>query len=467
MKKMKTKKLIGGVLATVLSVTMVLSSMQNREVQAATKAKNSSVDTISSSKLLKKYKKVIVQRKVDGFKESAEVIQSPSGMILVTEDGTASLGHTTSIYKYVNGKIKKIFSEWQVSLYFYKNNIVTVYKPNSQAFLSNERKETGTLYTFKNNKLKKVKKYSIKLKSYEDLTSSAVEKKCIKGTLKGTNISQNALKDTTQLKHLYCQQYDGIKLTKTFKNGCNGRGGEPVVKSKAVCAKRSAMIAQSGSFVYFVSRTGGGDGIYKYNISTKKGKKISSRILGTDSETKNAIFADSLLVSGKYVYIYAFVYDNEKTCVYRMNLNGSGKKRLYKGISQGSCLLKSGNKIYMQKTGSNSYKCFDINGRNSKNVKMDIKVSTSAPVDYIYAEMKLNGEMNTGKLHYKISKDSKKLICNKRTIYACKGNTKIYDVAVHKKSVVLVVMNGVKVKSIYMNSKGNKRKVLNTGYMAG
>ena len=38
------------------------------------------------------------------YKESAEVIQSPSGMILVTEDGTASLGHTTSIYKYVNGK---------------------------------------------------------------------------------------------------------------------------------------------------------------------------------------------------------------------------------------------------------------------------------------------------------------------------------------------------------------------------
>lgn len=234
---------------------------------------------------------------------------------------------------------------------------------------------------------------------------------------------------------------------------------------KSIVGVRSARMYQSGQCVYFVSNCGGKDGIYKYDLKTKKKKKIHNRIMGIDSVNDNAIFADSLLVDGGYLYVFGFVYDDEygRSCVYRLNTDGSGKKLLFKCESGPlNYMIKSGKNIYVQTPKKGYYQSASIHGVKGKKVKIHFSFRSDSPKDG------LSG-LKTGKIKYSVSKDAKRLFCGGKKIYSCSGSEFIYDISVHKKSVYVVISktDHSKFTTYYMNSNGLAVKKLNSGCMAG
>lgn len=240
---------------------------------------------------------------------------------------------------------------------------------------------------------------------------------------------------------------------------------------KSVVGVRSARMYQSGQWIYYVSNYGNGDGIFRYNTKTKKKTMIHSRVMGNDSHAGNDILADSLLVDGKYVYVFGFIYDDEydRSCAYRMNRDGSGKKLLFKGKTKSSNLLKSGNYIYLESTKENYYYKMPSKGGKRKKVKINFKIKSSSSTDCVNPSSEDKTILKTGKLKYSVSTNKKDLFRGGKKIYSCSGSEFIYDISVHKKSVYVVIAktNYSKFTSYYMNSNGKCVKKLNSGCMAG
>lgn len=81
--------------------------------------------------------------------------------------------------------------------------------------------------------------------------------------------------------------------------------------------------ARSGKYVYYALGNDGGGSIYQYNTSTKKTKKVTGKFKCRE-----------LSVKGNYIYMTVDKYtgsDNADMYIYRVKNNGSGLKKLAKG----------------------------------------------------------------------------------------------------------------------------------------
>lgn len=143
--------------------------------------------------------------------DSAHIVDSPIGPILITSEGTSSVGKEEVIYKYIDGVVVSIFSGdcEDSSLYFSYNKMIELKHPNSQQYGPGSDELVATLYEFVDKKYTKIDSQSIKIgpEFFETSNpgySEEIENKVMCELKDKNSLSNNNFVETYKLEHLYC-----------------------------------------------------------------------------------------------------------------------------------------------------------------------------------------------------------------------------------------------------------------------
>ena len=260
--------------------------------------------------------------------------------------------------------------------------------------------------------------------------------------------------------------------------------------------------AASSKYIYYALGVDGGGDIVRYNPANKKKKTLArgkyhsltvkgkyiycglNKYGGTD-ETDEYIYkvstngktkkklADGMdpVVIGQYIYYLAYTKktaygktkaDDKCLGIYRMTLNGKGKKRIYGFSDYAHMLGTDGKNLFYHVNARSSWMKYTIGGSTASAVSI-----TGLPTNVNFSSWYGSPKVTYGKTVYSFSGSYiyKTVSGSSKKVSKMKGTVKL--IIPFKKHMFVVTENGTHYYGIIMTTKGKQKKIIKKGFLAG